>query len=62
MGVKTTAATVPESLAYGTKLGFCLKGKAEEILTKPDIADHLPFLPHRAKWRVWYFLAAPLRV
>ena len=41
MGAKTTAAVVPESLVYSTKLGFCLKGKAEEILTKPDIAESI---------------------
>ena len=34
---KTTAA--PECLAYSTALGFCLQGKAEEILTEREIAD-----------------------
>src|SRR5271163_1136608 len=31
----------PRSMAYRTDLGICLKGKAEEILQSPKIAEHL---------------------
>src|SRR5690348_10835170 len=31
--------SVPKCLAYTTDLGFCLNGKAEELLVSPEIAD-----------------------
>jgi DNA modification methylase len=37
MGPKTSAVVIPKCVAYCTDLGFCLKGKAEDILTTPEI-------------------------
>ncbi|HWQ54042.1 MAG TPA: site-specific DNA-methyltransferase [Bryobacteraceae bacterium] len=39
MGAKPTADAVPKCLAYSTDLGFCLQGKAEDILTTTEIVE-----------------------
>jgi DNA modification methylase len=39
MRTKPTSSAVPECLAYSTALGFCLKGKADELLHFSEIVD-----------------------
>ncbi|MGP8248072.1 MAG: DNA-methyltransferase [Bryobacteraceae bacterium] len=39
MAEKSTSSAVPKCLAYSTLLGSCLKGKAEELLQSPEIAE-----------------------
>jgi site-specific DNA-methyltransferase (cytosine-N4-specific) len=31
----------PDCLAYSTPFGFCLKGNAEDLLQRPDIAESI---------------------
>jgi site-specific DNA-methyltransferase (cytosine-N4-specific) len=39
MGARASAVVGPKCVAYSTNLGFCLKGKAEDILNTVDVAD-----------------------
>src|SRR4051812_48682299 len=41
MPKKSLFSTQPKSQAYRTKLGICIKGKAEEVLRSPKIAADL---------------------